>query len=188
VHNIELLSLAVTTIEGNRRIMEEFRIRFLMVLNLVLLIMIRTSTNSQGKVQIDPKDLVGIWQADTAEEGSAWLDAYSFFPDGRFIFHFSQYNGTHRIEDLHGNFKIEGNVLYTTIQYRTERIGGHVERGGNGSEDEWVLVGDSVVVVKQENLLEEKWPLKLYQRPSDGIKCLNLRRNYYLVRKNPDDY
>lgn len=168
--------------------LERLRMKKLFGIILLLIFINTTNSLSQNSSQINLKDLVGIWQSDTPKEGNAWLDVYRFFSDGTFIYNFSRTNDTRRINNLHGRFRLKGNVLYTIIDLRTERTGGRVERGGFGSEQEWVLVGDTIAVINQEQSVEEAWPIKLCDSSSAEIKCINLRHDYYLVRKDPNDY
>src|ERR1044071_1351034 len=73
-------------------------------------------------------DIVGVWQAERYDEGSGWPDTYQFFSDKKFIFNFSQYDGSKRILRINGAYKIKQDTLVLTIESTVEAVGGYLTR------------------------------------------------------------
>lgn len=137
---------------------------------------------------ISKQNLVGIWQADDSLESSNWPRTYRFFKDGTYIFSTSQYDLIGRIISFTGKYRIEGRVLYTTVESRKELVGGRIERGGIEG-DEWMLEGAEVQDIPQGT--EEMWTdIETCNNwtPRQRFCLLINSRRYYKMDDNPDKY
>jgi hypothetical protein len=145
-------------------------------------------TSSTPSKELVP-DIVGVWQAERYDEGSGWPDAYQFFSDKRFVFNFSQYDGSKRILRIQGTYKIENETLLLTIENTIEAVGGYLTRSTITSlSDSWELTDYTVKTVKQNNEEPEVVKLKRCQG-SFPKECILLdARKYFKMDKDPLKY
>jgi hypothetical protein len=146
-------------------------------------------TTSKSISQDLVSDIVGVWQAERFDEGSGWPDTYQFFSDKRFVFNFSQYDGSKRILRIAGTYKIEKGTLLLTIENTVEAVGGYLTRSTITSlSDSWELTDYDVQTVKQNN----KEPETIMLKQCDGSypkECLLLdARKYFRMDKDPFKY
>ena len=144
----------------------------------------QSSPSSTGKM-----DIVGVWQAERYDEAAAWPDAYQFFADYKFVFNFSQYDGSKRILRIVGTYKIENGTLLLQIESTVEAVGGYLTRSTITSlSDSWELTDYSVQIVKQTN--KEPEVVKLKQCEGTYPKeCLLLGgRKYFRMDKDATKY
>lgn len=134
-------------------------------------------------------DLVGVWQADRYDEAAAWPDTYQFFSDGKFVFNFSQYDGSKRILRILGTYRLETGKVYLKVEFTEEAVGGYLTRSTITSlSDTWELTDFLVEMVKQSNSEDEIVNMEACkeQYPKD---CLLLdKRKYYRMSRDPEKY
>lgn len=90
--------------------------------------------------QITAKNILGTWQLGSAELAAGYLDHYTFFSDGTFLFGTNEFFGLRRVLSFGGTYKIQNDsILALFITHSNEIRGGHIERdeciGGNG----WII-------------------------------------------------
>jgi hypothetical protein len=129
--------------------------------------------------------LIGVWQVDNPQTGDAWLSNYRFFKDGNFKYTFNQYDDRGRILAAKGSYKLKGDSLILIIKTRTERIGGDLVAGGEGfQQDELVLEGGKSVEVRQK--ITEPIILIINWFNKKGVKGFKVQNNtYYLISTDP---
>jgi hypothetical protein len=129
--------------------------------------------------------LTGVWQVDNPQIGDAWLSNYRFFKDGNFKYTFNQYDDRGRILAANGSYKLKGDSLILIVKTRTERIGGDLVAGGEGfQQDELVLEGGKSVEVRQK--ITEPIILIINWFDKKGVKGFKIQNNiYYLISTDP---
>jgi hypothetical protein len=70
--------------------------------------------------------LIGLWQ-DSPEIASGWSDAYVFFADGRYQFHYSTMDCAKRLVSVSGRWRLTATGLLLTTEDRASLVGGHFE-------------------------------------------------------------
>ncbi|MCC6833501.1 MAG: hypothetical protein IT213_00830 [Cytophagales bacterium] len=146
--------------------------------------------NTSSSTSFKAEDVIGVWQAERYDEGSGWPDTYQFFPDKRFIFNFSQYDGSKRILRILGTYKVENNSIVLQIENTVEAVGGHLTRSTITSlSDTWEIADYTVKTVKQNNTEPEIILIKKCV-PGDYPKpCILLDgREYFRMDKDPSKY
>jgi len=131
--------------------------------------------------QVASRKLTGVWQINTSQLADAWLNTYRFFNDGTFKYSFNQYDDTGRILAVKGTYKMKKDTLILIVKTRTERIGGNIVQGGQGSQqNELVLDGSHTVEVKQTDHTPIIIPVKFAMKK--GVRTITLQLNtYYLI-------
>lgn len=155
----------------------------------VLFIIITFECCGQSSSSADKIDVVGVWQAEAYDESAAWPDAYQFFTDKKFVFNFSQYDGSKRILRINGTYKIENGSLLLQVQSTIEAVGGYLTRSTITSlSDSWELTDYSVQEVKQNNKEPEVIKLKKCEG-SYPKECFLLDgRKYFRMDTDPTKY
>ena len=135
--------------------------------------------------QVTNHKLTGVWQVNTSQLADAWLNTYRFFNDGTFKYSFNQYDDTGRILAVKGTYKMKNDTLVLIVKTRTERVGGDIVQGGQGSQqNELVLDGSRNVEVKQTDHTPIIIPVKFALKK--GTRSITLQNNtYYLVSADP---
>jgi hypothetical protein len=155
----------------------------------ILFIVIAFECCGQSSSSGNKIDMVGVWQAEAYDESAAWPDAYQFFPDKKFVFNFSQYDGSKRILRINGTYRIENGSLLLQVESTLEAIGGYLTRGTLTSlSDSWELVDYSVQTIQQNK--REPEDVKIEQCEGSYPKeCLLLDgRKYFRMDKDPTKY
>jgi len=127
----------------------------------------------QTSSSITAKNLVGHWQANTAEITDAHQDAYRFLADGKFIFEFSGYNETKRIHSLIGTYSLKGDLLSLVVTGRIELQGGRVVRDPQ-SRNGWTLVEAKSTTVQQLNSETDDLEIKICPVPGNKRFCISI--------------
>lgn len=139
--------------------------------------------------QSSKEELIGIWQAGSDKESSAWLDNYQFFLDGKFIFNFNQYDGSKRIISIKGKYELHNDTLILIIEYSVEAMGGYIVRGSSAWEDEWVLQDAKIKEIKYDSPKKE---ITFIEKCNDHIStfpCIMIeKRKYYKMQSDPTKY
>lgn len=159
----------------------------------VIFILFSLSLYGQNCLQEDihkPSELIGIWQADNNEDGSAWPDVYRFFDNKKFIFNPNQYDGLKRIFAINGTYRIVENKLYLKVISTTEIEGGHIVRSTITTlSDSWEIVGGKEKEVKQRNKDEEFIEIQQCNNDISKESCIILDgRKYYKMQNDPSKY
>lgn len=83
--------------------------------------------------------LIGLWQ-DSPEIASGWSDAYVFFADGRYQFHYNTMDCAGRRVSASGHWQLRPEGLFLTVEERVSLAGGHFEEatGSCGTDKELV--------------------------------------------------
>jgi hypothetical protein len=157
----------------------------------ILLLMIAIGSCGQSTSgKVNPSlDLVGVWQAERYDEADAWPDTYQFFADGRFVFNFSQYDGSKRILRINGSYSTKGDSVVLNIESTLEAIGGYLTRSTITSlSDTWELNDYSVQTVKQNNKEPEIIKVRDCQTTFPKECRLFDGRKYFRMDKDPTKY
>lgn len=137
--------------------------------------------------QVSSKNILGVWQYESSEIGSAWLDTYQFYSDGTFIFNLSQYDEIKRIIAIKGHYRLVNDSIYFKIEYATELSGGRIIRDNltkiHGS---WALHGSSIQKdILQPVAKEEYASIKFCKE----VNCMLIDgRKFYRVNNDPKKY
>ena len=155
---------------------------------LALILSINTCTFSQ---EIKYKDLFGVWQSESKEIASAWLDAYQFFADGRFVFNLNQYDEAKRVLAIKGHYRIVEDTLFFKIESTIELIGGYFVRNSlTNIHGSWSLSGDVIrKEIKHPEKTEQIAVIKRYGEEHQELNCILIDEViYYKIYSNPEDY
>jgi hypothetical protein len=135
-------------------------------------------------------DILGVWQYESKEIGSAWLDTYQFFSDGTFIFNLSQYDEIKRIIAIKGHYRLTKEAICFKVEYTTELVGGHIVRDNLTSiHGSWALSGNFIKKeIKQPDTKDEYAPIS-FLKESTGSDCILIDgRKFYRISKDPTAY
>ena len=139
--------------------------------------------------QSSKEKLIGIWQAGSDKESSAWLDNYQFFSDGKFVFNFNQYDGSKRIISLNGKYDLQVDTLILIIEYSVEVVGGYITRGSSAWENEWVIQDAKIKEIKNDNPNKEMAFIEKCSETNSTFPCLMIdTRKYYQMQSDPTKY
>jgi len=134
-------------------------------------------------------DFVGVWQSDGFLESAAWPDAYQFYPDGRFVFNLSQYDGSKRILKIIGKYRVEGENLYLKVKFTEEAVGGRMTRSSTTTlSDSWELTDFTVERKEQKGSDEEVIKIGACDGESPKDCILLDGRSYFRMDKDPEKY
>jgi len=144
---------------------------------------------------ISRQQLIGVWQEGSATVGDALRKNFQFFPDGRFVLNFSQYDDIATVRALGGKYKFDSSGLYLMAEYRKEIVGGTYEKGNPGVDnDEFVLTGGKLTTIRQKvdsDSYVDPYilsPCKKEKRVA-GHACVLICNNiYYKLSDNPGLY
>jgi hypothetical protein len=142
---------------------------------------------------IRQQQLIGVWQIDNARVGDALRENFQFFPDGRFILNFSEYDDTQRVLALRGHYRFGNGLLFMTVQSRDEIIGGYFTKGSPGFQrSAFVLEGGKVQTITQIDSAGSKDPFvvtKCKVTKSGKIAGIQIDNNkYYKLSENPEAF
>jgi hypothetical protein len=88
------------------------------------------------------QSLIGIWQLNSPEISSGFVETYRFFPKNSFEYHVSGYDGLSRIRVIGGSYNIKQDSIIFITTYTIEKIGGHLERSElNTLNNSWSIEG-----------------------------------------------
>ena len=145
---------------------------------------------AQQKNVITQEELVGIWQVNSDEIASGWLDSYRFFDNKEFIFSPNQFDGLRRIISINGTYRIVNNKLYIKVASTDEVEGGHIERSHLTTlSDTWEIDGGVIKKVIQPERDEEVIEIKRCNNEISKKICILLDgRKYYKLENDPTNY
>ena len=132
--------------------------------------------------------LSGIWQMNSNEIFSGWLDCYQFYDNGKFIFNFNQNNSQNRIISFGGHYHLNDENITLYTEYSKEIIGGKIikslTQGGSG----WEIEGGKVEIIKYNDEIVSSLSIKKCD-DSKLIPCLYIDNViYYKLENDPDKY
>lgn len=134
-------------------------------------------------------NIVGVWQSESPEIGSAWLDTYQFFSNGKFSFNVNQYDELARIISIKGKYRIAKDTLFLRVESFVENQGGYISRSTFSSlHNSWSIDGNiKVIEVKQSEIKEEPISLKIFKK--EDKECLLMDNAiFYRIYDNPNKY
>jgi len=152
------------------------------------LIVFNTSCVGQS---VDNSLLIGIWQAESHEIGSAYLDNYQFFKTGEFKFNVNQYNELKRIVSIKGSYSVKDDTIYFKAIAIIEKTGGDklIRSKTSSLNNSWSLIGNfsnREIALKESEIIPV--PIKLCESVN-GYQCLLIEgERFYKIIKDPDDY
>lgn len=98
------------------------------------------------------QNIIGLWQRDSNIVGSGTNETYHFFENGKFEFCVSQYLYLNTIISFQGIYKINNDQICFVIKSRKEIVGGQIEQGSLGFQDNWVISGSTIKEIKQDSI------------------------------------
>jgi hypothetical protein len=101
-------------------------------------------------VNVSAQNVIGIWQKGSDIVGSGLGEAYHFFENDKFEFSVSQFSYLNNIISFRGTYKIQNNQICFIIESRKERVGTHIEQGSPAWQDNWIIEGGEIMLVKQD--------------------------------------
>jgi hypothetical protein len=142
---------------------------------------------------IRQRQLIGVWQINNAIVGDALRENFQFFPDGKFVLNFSQYDDAQRVLALRGHYRLEGGLLFMTVESRDEIIGGYFTKGSPGFQrSAFVLEGGKVETITQIDSAGFKDPFVVINckiAKSGKIMGIQIDHNkYYKLSENPEAF
>ncbi|MGA3014637.1 MAG: hypothetical protein ABSD71_11475 [Bacteroidales bacterium] len=144
----------------------------------------------QQKNVITQEELIGIWQVNSDEIASGWLDSYRFFGNKEFIFSPNQNDGLRRIISIKGTYRIANNKLYLKVISTDELEGGHFERSHITTlSDTWEIAGGVIKNLIQPTREEEVVEMKRCNNETSKKTCILFDgRKYYKLENDPLNY
>ncbi len=135
-------------------------------------------------------DLVGTWQFESPTVGSSLLKHFRFYKNGTYELGFNQYNLNNRIVSVEGKYKIENDTLFLTLTKRRERVGGKLQAGDLGiQENEFYLDGYSIKSFKEPNSSEWlNFDKIIVEARKEGQVLIIVANKYYKISKSPTFY
>ena len=135
-------------------------------------------------------DLVGTWQFESPTVGSSLLKHFRFYKNGTYELGFNQYNLNNRIVSVEGKYKIENDTLFLTLTKRRERVGGKLQAGDLGIQDnEFYLDGYSIKSFKEPNSSEWlNFDKIIVEARKEGQVLIIVANKYYKISKSPTFY
>lgn len=162
---------------------------YLKSINLLILIFLFVSF--QGLFSKENR-LVGIWQKDSPIIASAYVDCFIFYPNGKFIFYFNQYNDAKIDYSFGGKYKLVKDTLIIKVEFRETYKNGYYRLGDlNTVEDATSIVYDKHNATLVKEKLKQKWdktPIKFKKKKGEDYYFEVNTVKYYLVEKDPSKY
>ena len=156
---------------------------------LIFLVFILFASNCVSQDRNYKTDIIGVWQLGSSEISSAYLDNYSFFPHGEFIFNVNEYDELKQVVAIKGTYTVypdsinfKPNSIITHDQVKT------LERSMFTSvHDSWSIDWKTY---NKETILEnpEEFSATLEFKKTDDNKVYILidGNKYYMINKNPE--
>ncbi|MGC3946373.1 MAG: hypothetical protein QM762_17945 [Chryseolinea sp.] len=159
------------------------------LVNKIFILLLLLTVNCSAQTS-ESKSIVGVWQADSHLESSAWPDTYQFFADGRFVFNFSQYDGAKRILRILGTYTFKERKIKLFVATTVEAVGGHLTRSTITSlSDSWELVDYTIATFKQDPDEPEEISIKECKGGDNPKPCaLFDSRTYFRMDSDPLKY
>ncbi len=150
-------------------------------------IAITISCNSQNKID----DISGVWQLNSPEIGSGYLDNYQFFKNGEFKFNLNQYDELKTIVAIKGKYSISKDSIFFKAQTIEEHTGKDrlVRSRTTSLHDSWSLIGDykiSEITLKQQETISAT--LEFGKNSKGQISILIDGTEYFQIIRDPEDY
>lgn len=182
-------SLFITSTNAEKKVIY---IKFVVVLFIAITFTPNFTHAQSLNDNITPKELVGLWQLNSATVGSGLNKNFRFYNDGKFLFTFggSDYDG--RLLNIGGHYKIDSNNLYFSVEYRTEVLGGKIAPGLDGVLGAEFVILDGETRVTKQAPSTENYPFRLTRcddKPTKTMQCVKIEyKKYYKLSSNPDSH
>jgi|GEM_PF-768179 len=139
------------------------------------------------------QQIIGVWQVSTVKVGDALRENFQFFPDGKFVYNFSQYDDAQRVLALRGHYRLANGMLYMNVESRDEISGGYFTKGSPGFQrSPFVLEEGKVKTITQIDSAGAKDPfiIKVCKRNESGkIVCIQIDSySYYRLSDDPNAF
>lgn len=139
-----------------------------------IIIVLLISFNSICQTSVNNKNIIGIWQAETNEVSSGYLDTYRFYKNNKFAFEPSQYDGLKRIVQIAGTYKIHNSKIVFYVHSITELVGNKIERSMITTlSDSWAIDGGKIVTKKIKSSPQEA-KFEFCESIEDNKNCLKI--------------
>jgi len=134
---------------------------------------------------LSAQSLTGVWQEQTPDVSSGYLNTYSFPDDSTILFKPNTYFGLKRIVSLEGKYKFDKtkNLLYVTILYTNEIVGGTIERSKEEgtATDLWAIEGGQEKKIKLPKPVKATISIEFKKSDKDAQLMLLDKKKYYKV-------
>lgn len=142
-----------------------------------------------GSTHVRGQELVGVWQKDSREMGSAQLDCYHLFLDGSFIFYFDGYDGANRTLAIRGVYQVRksGTIQFRATSY-VQILGGSYSKGDGSEHNGWSIVDHKGIIEVEQG--PKEFDATLEQCPESDAKypCIILDNDkFYRISVTPKD-
>ena len=152
-----------------------------------LALIARSQVKSSSALLISKSELVGVWQYYTSQIGSGLGESFRFFKDGHFVYSYNPVDDTRNIIELDGMYRVDDKKLFLTIKSRVVRIGGKIEVGGAGTDENlFVFANDSTKKVIEVNPKEAD-PLLILKTNKATPSSLSIKINNRVYYKLSSD-
>jgi len=155
----------------------------------ILLFILNLSACSFSQ-SITHDEILGLWQCESKEIASAWLDTYQFYSDGRFVFNLNQYDEAKRVLAIKGHYRIVEDTLFFKVEATIELVEGYFARNTlTNTHGSWSLAGDLVKKEIGQPEKEEQIALINKCEEKQQFNCIIIDGSvYYKISSNPDDF
>ena len=126
-------------------------------------------------------NIVGLWQSNTVEVTSAYLDSYRFYANHKFEFVPTGYNGLNRIIKIVGTYQILENEIKFHVQSLIEVAGGSIERSTTATwSDSWSIDGGKLITKKIKSNIQ----IASLEFCNEANHCISIdKRIYYKINE-----
>ncbi|WP_053405198.1 hypothetical protein [Persicobacter sp. CCB-QB2] len=153
--------------------------------NIIIYLIVLTSF-ACAKKETTKEVVVGIWQKSPVM-ASGWVQSYTFFPDGKFIYRKSQGDQLDRELSSEGIFKISNDTLTLETQLLVKLEGGQIV---NGPFDDKVIEGakETQTLIKPATIEKFFLPKIELDENFQKLKMEIGETTFWKFRDNPNEY
>ena len=151
---------------------------------IIIILLISFNSICQTSVNTENKNIIGIWQAETNEVSSGYLDTYRFYENNKFAFEPSQYDGLKRIVQIAGTYKIDNAKIVFYVHSIKELVGNKIERSMITTlSDSWAIDGGKLVTKKIKSSPQDA-TFEFCKSNEDNQNCLIIDgRLFYKIKE-----
>ena len=151
---------------------------------IIIILFISFNSICQTSVNNENKDIIGVWQAETKEVSSGYLDLYRFYKNNKFIFEPSQYDGLKRIAQIAGTYKIDKDKIVFYVNSISELVGNKIERSMITTlSDSWAIDAGKLITKKIKSS-PQKAKFEICKSIEDNQNCLKIDdRLFYKIKE-----
>ncbi len=139
--------------------------------------------------QVNGQNLVGVWQKDSKEFGSASLDCYHFFNDGKFIYYFDGYDEANRTLAIKGIYQVKGDgrIIFKIVS-SIEIEGGTYSKRGSTEHNGWAIIEHKGVKEIKQNSKEVVSSIEKCLDGDDKTPCFIIDDDkFFKIKDTPED-